>query len=79
MKICVGDTVTNPFAAHPLDDMLDFAPEPETRTVRAIYVRDWTTEEKGYTKRVEASEDPDAIVYLEDCPTKVRLKTLNKA
>lgn len=35
-----------------------------TSTVKAIFVRDMTTEEQGYTLSVKESTDPDAYVYL---------------
>jgi hypothetical protein len=80
MKLSVNDTVKNPVEIDPNEFLADLmAEEPATRTVTAIFVRDWTTEEKGYTKRAETTDDPDAIVYLEGCTTKYRLSALEKA
>lgn len=81
MKLKINDTVKNPAhmtdedsANHFLGDLME-ATEP-TATVRMIVDRDWTTEEKGFTKQVEASDNPDAFVYLAGSTVKYRLSEI---
>lgn len=77
MKLTINDVVTNLVKNDPsqfLADMMET--EPGTRVVRAIFVRDMTTEEKGYTKSVDTSSDPEAIVYLVGSYEKYRLADL---
>ena len=74
MKLTINDVVVNPEKNEPdqfLADMMET--EPETRTVLAIVVRDMTTDGKGYTKSVDTSSDPEAIVYLAGSYSKYRL------
>ncbi len=74
----VADQVKNPVEVPAfLDGMMEDG--PDVRKVKAIYIRDMTTEEKGYTKSVDESNDPTAIVYLDGDCTSYRLAELDLA
>ena len=62
----VGDVVKNPIKVEAEDFLSDITEITSSEsTVTAIFVKDESTEEKGYTKRVNESIDPDAIVVLD--------------
>jgi hypothetical protein len=82
MKLSINDIVINPeyTEQNPSDFLAGFFKEQEkTAKIVCIIERDWTTEEKGYTKRVETSDHPDAYVLLEGKSGKYRLSELTKA
>lgn len=58
----VNDTVTIP--SNTPEELKHLVSEETTSTVKAIFIRDMTTEEKGYTLSVDESNDPDAFVYI---------------
>lgn len=76
----INDMVINPalnIQNDPIfDDMMELT--PETLRVVMIVERDMTTDEQGYTKRVQESSDSGAYVIL-DGGAKYRLHELVKA
>ena len=80
MKFSVNETVINPnYTETPSDFLADiFDPAPKTLTIIGIVERDMSTDEQGYTRRVESSDQPDAIVEFGNFLT-YRLSELTKA
>jgi hypothetical protein len=77
--ISVNDTVINPIKNDPTHFMADLMEvEPITKKVRAIFERDMTTEESGYTKQVQRSNDSTAYVFLDGSDKKYRLGDMVK-
>lgn len=76
----INDMVINPALSINHDPIFDdlMAPCPESLRVVMIIERDMDTDERGYTRRVQESSDPDAYVIIEG-GRKYRLHELSHA
>lgn len=75
----IGDIVKNPALDIPTPDFggqVQYVPEPLTKAVRGIFVRTVSPEGTAYSKSVEESGDPSALVYLVDSYSEYRLGDL---